>query len=65
MGSEAPSRTRQAAYADDSIVSTVRPTRGATALIPHNMDGIICSTGFTIVRAKQGILPAYLQIALR
>lgn len=65
VGANAPSRARQVVHTDDVIVSTVRPTRGAIALIPRELDGSICSTGFTIVRAGQGILPEYLFVALR
>ena len=65
LGAEAPSRARQVVHTDDIIVSTVRPTRGATALIPQSMDGVICSTGFTIVRAKDGVLPEFFHTVLR
>ena len=66
IGQDAPSRARQVVRSGDIIVSTVRPTRGATAIIPDEMDDYICSTGFTIVRAKQKkVLPEYLHIALR
>lgn len=65
MGVDAPSRARQVVHTADIIVSTVRPTRGATAIIPDSMDNFICSTGFTIVRSNGKVLPEYLHIALR
>jgi restriction endonuclease S subunit len=65
LGQDAPSRARQVIHAEDIIMSTVRPTRGATAIVPKNMDGYICSTGFVVVRAQRDILPEYLHIALR
>jgi len=65
LGLEAPSRARQVVHASDIIISTVRPTRGATAIIPAEMDGYICSTGFTIVRPQHGVSSEYLHAALR
>lgn len=65
MGADAPSRARQVVHTDDIVVSTVRPTRGAIALIPEEMDGFICSTGFTILHPEEGVVPEYLHVALR
>lgn len=65
QGVDAPSRARQVVHAGDIIVSTVRPTRGAIALITPDLDGFICSTGFCIVRANDSIHPEYLHAALR
>jgi type I restriction enzyme, S subunit len=64
LGVNAPSRARQIVRTGDIIISTVRPTRGAIALIPKSMDGFICSTGFSIVRPKDRINSEYLHIAL-
>ena len=64
-GEEAPSRARKLVQANDIIISTCRPTRGAIALIPEYLDGQICSTGFSVIRAKEGINPSYLHFALR
>jgi len=64
-GDEAPSRARKLVERNDIIISTCRPTRGAIALIPENLDGEICSTGFSVIRAKKGINPLYLHFALR
>jgi len=65
LGSDAPSRARQVVHAGDIIISTVRPTRGAIALIPESMDGFICSTGFSIVRPNNQVTSEYLHTALR
>lgn len=65
LGSDAPSRARQVVHAGDIIISTVRPTRGAIALIPESMDGFICSTGFSIVRPDNQVTSEYLHTALR
>jgi type I restriction enzyme, S subunit len=65
LGANAPSRARQVVHTGDIIISTVRPTRGATALIPESMDGFICSTGFSIVRPNNQVTPEYLHTVLR
>ena len=65
VGSEAPSRARKVIHAYDIIISTCRPTRGAIAIVPENLHGQICSTGFSVIRAKKGINPFYLHFALR
>lgn len=65
LGSDAPSRARQVVHPGEIIISTVRPTRGAIALIPESMDGFICSTGFSIVRPNNQVTSEYLHTALR
>ena len=66
LGSEAPSRARKVIREGDIVVSTCRPTRGAIAIIPQLLDNQICSTGFSVVRAKpEKLLPEFLHWALR
>jgi|LauGreSuBDMM15SN_2_FD.fasta_scaffold07979_2 hypothetical protein len=65
IGIEAPSRARKVIQAFDLVVSTVRPTRGAIAVVPEYLHNEIASTGFTIVRPTEKINPFYLQFALR
>lgn len=65
QGSEAPSRARMVIHSGDIIVSTVRPTRGATAVVPKNLDNQICSTGFCVLKVKEGVNPYYLHFVLR
>jgi type I restriction enzyme S subunit len=65
IGVNAPSRARQVVHTGDVIVSTVRPTRGAIALLSDQMDGFICSTGFAILQANDQVIPEYLHLALR
>ena len=65
IGIEAPSRARKVIQAFDLVVSTVRPTRGAIAVVPEYLHNEIASTGFTIVRPTNKINPFYLQFALR
>jgi type I restriction enzyme S subunit len=64
-GQEAPSRARMAIQAFDVIVSTVRPTRGAVAVVPVDLHGEICSTGFCVLRCKKGVNPYFLHHVLR
>ena len=64
-GEEAPSRARQIIQAYDVIVSTCRPTRGAIAVVPESLHGQICSTGFSVLRAKTNVNPFYIHYALR
>ncbi len=64
-GEEAPSRARKVIHAYDIIISTCRPTRGAIAVVPEDLHGQICSTGFSVIRAKEEVNPFYLHFALR
>lgn len=64
-GSEAPSRARKLVQGYDIIISTCRPTRKAIAVIPEELHGQICSTGFSVIRANEKINPFYLHFALR
>lgn len=50
--SEAPSRAKQHLKADDVLISMTRPNLNAVALVPHNLDGAIGSTGFHVLRSK-------------
>jgi hypothetical protein len=65
VGSEAPSRARKVIRKGDVLVSTVRPTRGAIAVVPPNLDNQICSTGFTVLKCRDGIDPYFLHFVLR
>ncbi|RYG99938.1 MAG: hypothetical protein EON58_02070 [Alphaproteobacteria bacterium] len=62
--SEAPSRARKIVRAGDILVSTVRPERGTVGVVPDELDGAICSTGFAVLRAK-GIHPVALAWLLK
>jgi type I restriction enzyme S subunit len=64
-GSEAPSRARKVVRAFDVLVSTCRPTRGAIAVVPPQLHNHIASTGFSIVRCRDGVNPFYLHYSLR
>ncbi|HFD87402.1 MAG TPA: restriction endonuclease subunit S [Gammaproteobacteria bacterium] len=61
IGAEAPSRARKVVKASDILVSTVRPNLNAIAMVPHELDGQIASTGFCVLRADhEQITPRFL-----
>ncbi len=49
-GDKAPSRARQVVKAGDVLVSMTRPNLNAVALVTHEWDGQIASTGFDVLR---------------
>ena len=65
LGEEAPSRARKVVHEGDIIISTCRPTRGAVAIVPKELNNQICSTGFCVIRAKKGVSNKYLHFILR
>lgn len=58
LGADAPSRARKLVHVGDVIFATVRPTLQRVALIPPELDGEICSTGFCVLRANPKDLDA-------
>jgi len=61
LGRDAPSRARKHIKKDDVIFATVRPTLKRIALVPCDLDGQICSTGFCVLRAnRENLNPLYL-----
>ncbi|WP_165495635.1 restriction endonuclease subunit S [Acinetobacter sp. ANC 4173] len=65
LGEEAPSRARKVVSAYDILISTCRPTRGAIAVVPIGFHNEVASTGFSVLKAKDGVNPFYLFFALR
>lgn len=59
-GSDASVRARQVIKTNDVLVSTVRPNLNAVALVPPELDGQICSTGFWVLRCGPELKPTYL-----
>ncbi|EAT8908664.1 restriction endonuclease subunit S, partial [Salmonella enterica] len=49
----APSRARQLVFADDIIISTVRPNLNTIAIVPKELNGAIASTGFCVLRPNK------------
>lgn len=54
-GQDAPSRARKLVKANDIIFATIRPTLKRIAIVPENLDGQVCSTGYFVLRPKPGI----------
>lgn len=54
--SEAPSRARQLVNAGDVLVSTVRPNLNGVAYVTTDFDGCTASTGFCVLRPREGRL---------
>lgn len=57
---DAPSRARQIVESGDVLFSTVRPYLRNIAQVRPEFDGEIASTGFSVLRAAQGVEPAFL-----
>jgi len=60
LGADAPSRARRAVADGDVIVSTTRPNLNAVAMVPPELDGAVCSTGFCVLRAGPSVASTYL-----
>lgn len=58
LGKEAPSRARKLVQKEDVIFATVRPTLKRVAMIPLELDGQVCSTGFCVLRVVPECLNA-------
>jgi type I restriction enzyme S subunit len=54
-GKDAPSRARKLVRANDVLFATIRPTLRRIAVVPEKLDGQVCSTGYLVLRPKQGI----------
>jgi len=58
--SNAPSRARRKLHLDDVLVSTVRPNLQSHLLFRAEGGSWVCSTGFCVVRCRQGVThPSY------
>jgi len=55
----APSRAKSILKENDIIISTVRPNLNAVALAKRKHDGNICSSGFCVIRLKNGYYSPY------
>jgi len=54
-GRDAPSRARKLVRKNDIIFATIRPTLQRIAVVPEHLDKQVCSTGYFVLRPKQGI----------
>jgi len=53
LGRDAPSRARKEIRVDDIIYATVRPYLKRIAMVPKELDGEICSTGYCVLRCNR------------
>jgi len=64
-GFEAPANARKKLQEGDILISKVRPTRGAVALVTKNLSGTIGSSAFYVCQAKDSFIPEFLFLYLR
>lgn len=50
MGRDAPSRARRLVRSGDVLFATIRPTLQRIAVVPPELDGQVCSTGYFVLR---------------
>jgi len=55
FGKDAPSRARRLVNANDVIFATIRPTLQRIAIVPDELDGQVCSTGYFVMKPKREI----------
>ncbi len=64
LGEDAPDRAQWIIKKDNLIISTVRPIRNAVCLIREDTKNLVCSSGFTVLKAEK-VEPEYLFIYLK
>jgi type I restriction enzyme S subunit len=60
LGKDAPSRARRKIKSGDIIFATIRPTLKRIAIVPPDLDGEVCSTGYFVFRTKPFLDNRYL-----
>ena len=61
---DAPSRAQQCVKYGDLLVSTVRPINRNIAIVDKDLDNLVASTGFCVLRPNDGMLNYLLSIIL-
>lgn len=56
LGKDAPLRARRVARKGDTLISTVRPNLKAFAYLKENVENVVYSTGFAILRSKDEMI---------
>ncbi|MCM8811274.1 MAG: restriction endonuclease subunit S [Candidatus Omnitrophica bacterium] len=64
LGENAPDRAQWIVKQGDVIISTVRPIRNAVSLIRENVDNLVCSSGFAVLKPEK-VEPEYLFVYLK
>lgn len=57
---DAPSRAKQIINSGDTLVGKVRPYLQAFAHVTEEHDGKVCSTGFAVLSAREGVSSSYI-----
>lgn len=66
LGKDATSsRMRRVMHEGNLLLSTTRPTRNAICIVADELENQICSTGFSVLQCKPGMLNRFLFYALR
>ena len=63
-GRDAPSRAKRLVRANDVLFATVRPTLQRIAIVPDELDGQVCSTGYFVLRPKPQVDSRFLFYSL-
>jgi len=61
---DAPSRAKQIVNFGDTLVGKVRPYLQAFAPVTEEHDGKVCSTGFAVLSAREGVSSSYITQAV-
>ena len=64
LGEDAPDRAQWIVRQNDVITSTVRPIRSATSLIREDVQNLVCSSGFAVLKTEK-VEPEYLFVYLK
>ena len=64
LGENVPDRAQWIVKKDDVIISTVRPIRNAVSLIRKDINNLVCSSGFAVLKTKK-VEPEYLFVYLK
>lgn len=65
LGKKVPSGSKYVVKEGDILVSLVRPTRGAIAIVPKDLDGSLATSGFAVLRTKGQVSKEYIYAILR
>lgn len=60
LGKEAPSRARKLIKEGDVLFATVRPTLRRIAIVPNELNGEVCSTGYFVLRSNGKLLQKFI-----
>jgi len=60
LGKDAPSRARRVITKGDILFATVRPTLRRIAIVPRELDGEVCSTGYFVFQPTSELYNRYL-----